>query len=104
MFMSKVPREITLEAIPDDDFAEFLPEDARYRVTKWEVTLARGPRPIETKQVTSTRADLSSFVSKARPGDRIVVEAKEVQRMNFKGEREKVNISVNSAIKQVPIN
>jgi gliding motility-associated protein GldM len=102
--VSQVPREVSLEAVPDADFAQFLPEDARYRVTKWEVTLARGPRGIETKQVSGTKADLSSFVSKARPGDRIVVEAKEVQRMNFKGEREDVSIGVNTAIKSVPIN
>lgn len=102
--VSKVPREITLQAIPDPDFAQFLPEDARYRVTKWEVTLARGARGIETKQVTSSKANLSSFVSKARPGDRIVVEAKEVQRMNFRNERENVKIGVNSSIRTVNIN
>ncbi len=102
--VSKVPREITLQAIPDPDFAQFLPEDARYRVTKWEVTLARGSRGIETKVVTSSKANLSSFVSKARPGDRIVVEAKEVQRMNFRNERENVKIGVNSSIRTVNIN
>lgn len=103
--VSQVPRELTLDAVPDADFAEFLPEDARYRVTKWEVTLARGQRPIEIKQVTGPKANISSFVSKARPGtDRIVIEAKEVQRMNFRGEREDVKIGVNSSIKTVPIN
>jgi hypothetical protein len=68
------------------------------------VTLARGPRPIETKRVTNPRADISSFFSQARAGDRIVVEAKEVQRMNFKKEREPVKIGVNQSIKTVPIN
>jgi gliding motility-associated protein GldM len=102
--VSQVPREISLEAIPDPDFAQFLPEDAQYRVTKWEVTLARGQRGIETKQVSSTKADLSSFVAQARPGDRIVIEAKELQRRNFKGEIENVSIGVNAAIKTVPIN
>ncbi len=102
--VSKVPREITLEAIGDTDFAQFLPKDARYKVTKWEVSLARGARAVQTLPFTSTKADLSSFVSKARPGDRIVIEAKEVQRMNFRGEREKVRIGVNASIKTVPIN
>ena len=102
--VTNIPREITLNAVPDADFAQFLPEDARYRVTKWEVTLARGQRGIETKQITTTKANLASFVSKARAGDRIVIEAKEIQRMNFKNERENVRISVNSAIKTVPIN
>lgn len=103
--VSQVPREITLDAVPDADFAQFLPEDARYRVTKWEVTLARGQRAIETIPVSGPKANLASFVSKARPGtDRIVIEAKEVQRMNFKNEREDVKIGVNQSIKTVPIN
>lgn len=99
-----VPREISLIAVPDPDFAQFLPNDAQYRVTKWEVTLARGPRPIEVKKVTSTKANLASFVSKARPGDRIIVEAKEVMRRNFKKQTEPVKISVNASIKTVPLN
>jgi len=102
--VTQVPREITLDAVPDPDFAQFLPEDARYRVTKWEVTLARGQRAIETIQASGPQANIASFVSKVRPGDRIVIEAKEVQRMNFKNEREDVKIGVNSSIKTVPIN
>lgn len=101
---SGFPREITLDAVADPDFAQFLPQDARYRVTRWEVTLARGARPIETKEVTSTKVSLASFVSKIRPGDRIVIEAKQVQRMNFKNEKEEVKIGVNQSIKTVPIN
>lgn len=101
--LKKVPREISLIAVPDADFAQFLPDDAQYRVTKWEVTLARGPRPIEVIKVSGPRANLGPFVSKARPGDRIIVEAKEVQRMNFKKERENVRIGVNASIKNVTI-
>ncbi len=102
--VSKVPREMNLDAVADADFAQFLPKDARYRVTKWEVSLARGARAVDTKQVTSPKVDLGSWVSKARAGDRIVIEAKEVQRMNFKGETEKIRIGVNASIKTVPIN
>jgi gliding motility-associated protein GldM len=101
--MSQAPREISLQAEADADFKQFLPNDARYRVTQWEVTLARGPRPIEQKKVSGPTANTQSFVTKARPGDRIVVEVKEVQRMNFQGERESVNIPVSSRIKQFPI-
>jgi len=102
--VNQVPRELTFSAVPDEDFAQFLPDDARYRVTEWEVTLARGPRPIASKTVTGTKVNLGDWVSKARSNDRIVVEAKEVQRMNFKGEREPVKISVNASIKTVPLN
>jgi gliding motility-associated protein GldM len=102
--VSQVPRSITLDAEADSDFAQFLPKDARYRVTSWEVTLARGARPIDQKRVSGANANLQSFVSKARKGDRIVVEVKEVQRMNFRGETEVVNVPVSSKIKQFPIN
>jgi gliding motility-associated protein GldM len=101
--VKNVPRSISLLAVPDPDFAQFLPADAQYRVTKWEVTLARGSRPIEVKKVTGTKANLASFVSKARAGDRIIVEAKEVMRMNFKKQKEPVKIGVNASIKTVPI-
>jgi gliding motility-associated protein GldM len=99
-----VPRQLTLDAVPDADFAQFLPKDARFRVTQWEVILARGQRPVDRKMVSGPTVSLSDWVSKARPNDRIVIEAKEVQRMNFKGEREVVNIGVNASIKNVPIN
>ena len=102
--VKQIPREISLLAVPDADFAQFLPDDAQYRVTKWEVTLARGARPIDSKKVTGLKANLASFVSKARPGDRIVIEAKEVQRRNFKKELENIKIGVNASIKTVPIN
>jgi gliding motility-associated protein GldM len=102
--VKNVPRSMSLIAVPDADFAQFLPADAQYRVTKWEVTLARGSRPIEVKKVNGTKANLASFVSKARAGDRIIVEAKEVMRMNFKKQKETVKIGVNASIKTIPIN
>ncbi len=102
--VSKVPSNITLDAVPDADFAQFLPDDARYLVTAWDVTLARGARPIATKKVSGRKANLQSFVSKARKGDRIVIEVKEVQRKNFRGETEVVKINIGQRIKQFPIN
>jgi hypothetical protein len=102
--IDNVPRRLTYQAVADEDFAQFLPNDAKYRVTKWEVILARGTRPLDTKRVNGPNADLSDWVSRARPGDRIVVEAKEVQRMNFKGQTEVVKISPSMAVKSVTIN
>ena len=102
--VNQVPREINLDAVPDADFAQFLPDDARYRVTQWVVTLARGARPVEQKNVNGPSANLASFVPKARSGDRIVVEVKEVQRKNFKGDIENVSIGIGTSIKQIPIN
>ena len=99
--MATCPRNLSLEAVADESFAEFLPKDARYRVSGWEVTLARGKRPLRTKQVQGPNVSLSDLASQARPGDRIVAEVKLVERMNFENKRE--NVNVGSVIKQFTI-
>lgn len=101
--LQQVPRTVSLDAVADDDFRNFLPDDARYRVTQWEITLARGPRPIQQKQINGPEANIADWVSQARPGDRIVVEIKQVQRMNFQRETEEVQINLGSRVKQIPI-
>ncbi|UYZ61920.1 type IX secretion system motor protein PorM/GldM [Hymenobacter weizhouensis] len=87
-------RNMQLRAVPDAGFATFLPEDARYRVTRYEVTLVRGKRPaMPAISVNGPNVDLSSVVNSAREGDRLYIEVKEVQRMNFQGNTEPVNVS-----------
>ena len=102
--VTKPPRTISMAAIPDDDFKTFLPKDARYRVTKWEIIWARGSRALDRKEVSSQNFNLPSGWRQARPGDRIVIEVKEVQRRNFQNKNEKVIIPSGSRIKQIPIN
>ena len=87
-------RSMTLKAIPDAGFATFLPEDARYRVSRYEITLVRGKRPaLPTKQISGPTAELSDVVNTYREGDRIYVEVKEVQRLNFQNNVEQVGVS-----------
>ena len=87
-------RSMVLKAVPDAGFATFLPDDARYRVSRYEVTLVRGKRPaIPTKTITGPEANLSDVVNAYREGDRIYVEVKEVQRQNFQGNVEPVSVS-----------
>jgi gliding motility-associated protein GldM len=89
-------RNMNLKAVPDAGFATFLPDDARYRVSRYEVTLVRGRRPVMgTKTVTSGSVDNTDIVNAYREGDRIYVEVKEVQRQNFQGNVENVNVSKN---------
>lgn len=83
--LSSPPRMLQIAASPDPLFANRYPSDARYRVAEAEVTLARGSRPI-ARVTVSERASLSSLVGYARPGDRLVVEVKNVQRKNFAGD------------------
>lgn len=87
-------RSFSLRAIPDAGFATFLPDDAKFRVSRYEVTLVRGKRPaIGTKTISGPTADLSDVVNAYREGDRLYVEVKDVQRQNFQGNVEAVNMS-----------
>jgi hypothetical protein len=86
------PRSLSVKAKADESFSQFLPKDARYTVTKWNVMLARGRRPVTQQNFTSETGNLSSFAAQAQAGDRIIVEIQEVYRTNFRNEREKVNI------------
>ena len=87
-------RTITLKAIPDPGFATFLPEDARYRVSHFQAVLARGKRPVVgPKDINGPQADFSDMVNAYKEGDRLFIEVKGVQRMNFQGKTEDVNMS-----------
>ena len=86
------PRSLQVKAKADESFAQFLPKDSRYTVTKWNVMLARGKRPVTQQNFTTEMANLSSFASQAQAGDRLIIEVQDVYRTNFLGEKEKVNI------------
>ena len=96
------PRSITLDAVPDESFAQFLPKDARYRVTGYDVFLGRGSRPVQTLTANGPTVNLSPIAAKARAGDRIVIEVKQVQRMNFRGQTEPVRMP--STVFTIPLN
>ncbi|MCG8340655.1 MAG: gliding motility protein GldM [Cytophagales bacterium] len=86
------PTTLELRAIADKSLREFLPKDARYRVAKWEVTLARGSRPLKAKRVDAAEVNLNDFIPLAREGDRLVIEVEKVERLNFRNEIETVEM------------
>ena len=87
-------RTITMRAIPDPGFQTFLPDDARFRVSSFEVTLARGKRPVQpTITINGPQGDISALANSARADDRLFVEVKGVQRQNFQNKISPVNIS-----------
>ncbi|MDN5216552.1 gliding motility protein GldM [Fulvivirgaceae bacterium BMA12] len=96
-------RSISIKAIPEEGFAALLPKDARYRVTNWTITLARGPRPVGSP-ITAKKQDvnLSSLMRLAKPGDRLSIEVKTVKRNNFRNEKE--NSAVNNKYFTIPLN
>jgi len=87
-------RTITMRAIPDPGFASFLPEDARYRVSRFTAVLARGKRPVVgPKTINGAQGDMSDMVNAYREGDRLYIEVLGVQRNNFQGQVEDVNMT-----------
>ncbi|WP_420576896.1 gliding motility protein GldM [Ekhidna sp.] len=73
--------ELFLRAIPDESFAQFLPDDAKFRVAEAEVTLVSGGLgrgSIRAGEQINLRG------MRGRKGDQLVIEIKKVQRQNFR--------------------
>jgi len=70
----RMPRSVQAKAVPDKNFAETNPKDARYSVQKWKITLARGRRPMGMLDVSGASANVTEMASKAKDGDRLVIE------------------------------
>ena len=96
------PSSITLKAEADESFAQFLPNDARYRVAQADITLVRSGRAVVPMKANSPNVNLSQISGAARPGDVIVIEVKKVQRKNFQDKLE--DVATNNSIIQVRIN
>lgn len=78
------------------------PEDARYRVSEWTVTLATQSRPKSSISAFSNEISLNSLMSMADTGDRLVIEILKVQRLNF--ENEIIEVPTNFLPMSIPIN
>jgi len=97
------PRSLQVKAeVTDESFKNNLPKDARFRVTEWVVTLARGKRAIGEQKFSGPEANISNLAAQAQSGDRLVIEVKEVKRMNFKDQTESVN-GLGTQIFTIPI-
>lgn len=97
------PRALLIDVAPDNDFATFLPNDARYKATEVIVKLARGKRAVAQQTFRTDRLNLSSFAAQARAGDRYSIEVKTVIRRNFRNQNETVDIPVTSRYIIIPI-
>ncbi|WP_051203582.1 gliding motility protein GldM [Hugenholtzia roseola] len=85
------PQTIAVKAVADQSFAQFLPKDARYRVAEFTVTLARGKRPVGAPiTVRGDSGSVAALAASAKDGDRMIIEVKSVQRMNFQNQVENV--------------
>lgn len=92
---------IFIKPVPDESFASFLPDDAKFRIAEAQITLVSGGLGRGSITVGES-VNLAQIASRARKGDQIVIEIKKVQRQNFRGQVEDfpnfqrfVNISLN---------
>ncbi len=79
-------QSFTLDAIADASFKQFLPDDARFKVTEAEINLVRAGRGVSRQRVNNN-VNLTRLAGK-RKGDNIVIEIKKVARANFRGDIE----------------
>lgn len=95
------PKKIVLDAISDPNFKDRFPEDARYKVSQFTITLVKNREAIVsdlfTEEITPTEEAIKKYIEmiKAEPNEnwRLLVEVKGVQRMNFQNQIENVIIA-----------
>jgi gliding motility-associated protein GldM len=85
-------RELTMRVEADENFRQFLPADARYRVVSFKITLARGVRAVQQINIQGGTANLGNLMAQAQAGDRLIIEEVVVQRRNFQDQNEAVNL------------
>jgi gliding motility-associated protein GldM len=84
-------RDVFIKAIPDASFREFLPKDARYKVTSCVVALKRTGKVI--KQATVTNEELpKGFFTNVQVGDVISITVNSVTRTNYLNQTEVVEV------------
>lgn len=88
------PEALFVQVVPDKNLLRFFPNDATYALENIEVLLVRGKRPVNARRISATeKIDLAHIQDMAQPGDRIIVDLKEASRTNFRGEKQKVDVS-----------
>lgn len=95
---------LQIMAVPEANFKEEVPNDARYLIKRMEITLGRGTTGVQRMSATSENPDLRAWGGQSRPGDRIIIDIKEVVRKTFEGGEEQIDVARTDGILQIPIN
>lgn len=76
--------DLNARVIPNPEFAQSHPEDARYRVSQWQATLTRADQVVgsETTLRGQELGPIAKLIKQAKPGDRFTLEVIQVQRLN----------------------
>ena len=89
-----VARSVRVNAIADESFKNYSPDDANFRVTGITVSLARGTRRQgQPLQLGPGGGSINALAQDAQPGDRLVIEIDGVERRNFQGKISNVPMS-----------
>ena len=83
---------LRINAEAEENFKAEVPKDANYRIRTMDVILARGNARVDQFVSNSESLDLNRWRSQFRPGDRIIVDIKNVTRNTFTGEQEPVTV------------
>ncbi|TAH22451.1 MAG: hypothetical protein EAZ08_00815 [Cytophagales bacterium] len=85
--------KIRCTAFADKSMTEAIPKDTQYRVSYAEVALARQKQMV-TNVLKSTEEVimLEDMMKLAEAGDRLIIEVKKVERLNYRGEWEIVSL------------
>lgn len=84
---------LRVNADADENFKSEVPKDANFRIRNMSVILARGTARVQELTLTSELIDLSAWRALMRPGDRIIIEPKNIVRMTYSGGQEQVTVS-----------
>lgn len=90
-------------AEPETNFKEEVPKDARFRIKRAEVILGRGTQGVQRLNATNENPDLRAWTNQARPGDRVIIDIKDVVRRTYQDEEEKVTVKGSAGIISIPI-
>ena len=93
---------LKVSAKAEENFANEVPKDARYRVQKISVKLARAGRQIKAGSFSSENIDLRSWRSLYRKGDNLIVKVERVNRRPSQGGSERAKPA--TEIYSIPIN
>jgi len=85
-------RQVTIDAVPEANFAQDVPKDARYRIREVEVKLVRLGEARKQQVFQTNKINLAAFASQARKGDIYVFTIKQVLRVNFQNKSERVPV------------
>ncbi len=92
----KASSRITIQIVPDAEFRQALPADARYRINKVDILVQHGLAPPSVAKTISLvnqdatqaiRINLSAAVGQLAKGTKVYLQIDKIYRKNFKGEQ-----------------